>query len=205
MAILLFDTETTGKTDFKLPFDHPTQPDLVQLGALLTDDDGNIISTVSTLVSPMNWTIGAEAERVHGITTEKCAQYGLPGCVVLAMFNNLIRVANRVVCHNAQFDIMVMRTFAYRLAKPDRTKESDIFCTMQAYTARCKIPKVKYATENDPYKWPTLKETYQHVFKKDFEELYGGAHDALVDIRATRDVYFALPISIRKKKQGIVQ
>lgn len=37
---LLFDSETTGKADFKAPFSAPHQPKLVQLGAMLCTSDG---------------------------------------------------------------------------------------------------------------------------------------------------------------------
>ena len=38
------------------------------------------------------------------------------------------------------------------------------------------------------YKRPSLTETYRHFFGRDFD----GAHDAMADVRACRDVYFAL-------------
>nr|WP_299241463.1 hypothetical protein [uncultured Halomonas sp.] len=37
--ILFFDTETTGLPDWKVPSDSEHQPHLVQLAAVLADDD----------------------------------------------------------------------------------------------------------------------------------------------------------------------
>jgi len=38
------------------------------------------------------------------------------------------------------------------------------------------------------YKNPSLQEAYRHLFGRNFV----GAHDAMADVRACRDVYFAL-------------
>jgi DNA polymerase-3 subunit epsilon len=38
------------------------------------------------------------------------------------------------------------------------------------------------------FKNPNLAETYRHFFGRDFE----GAHDAMADVRACRDVFFEL-------------
>ena len=65
-----FDSETNGKADFKAPPEAPHQPRLVQLAAILTTDDCEEVSTINLLVRPDGWTIGPEAEAVHGISTE---------------------------------------------------------------------------------------------------------------------------------------
>lgn len=41
---------------------------------------------------------------------------------------------------------------------------------------------------NIAYEWPRLQEAYKHAFGKEFE----GAHDAMSDIRATKEIYFWL-------------
>jgi hypothetical protein len=50
----------------------------------------------------------------------------------------------------------------------------------------CKLPS-KYPGE---YKWPRLIEAYRHAFGKDFT----GAHDALADVRACKEIYFWLKV-----------
>lgn len=47
----------------------------------------------------------------------------------------------------------------------------------------CKLPG-----QYGDWKWPKLTEAYQHAFGKTFD----GAHDALADVRACKDVYFYL-------------
>lgn len=50
--ILFFDTETTGMYQWRQTPDHPDQPHIVQLAALLCHDDGRPIAGFSTIVDP---------------------------------------------------------------------------------------------------------------------------------------------------------
>lgn len=68
--ITFFDTETTSKADFRSPPDAPHQPRLVQFAALLCDDAGEEVSSVSIIIKPNGFTIPEEASKIHGITTE---------------------------------------------------------------------------------------------------------------------------------------
>lgn len=183
--ILVFDTETTGKANFKLAYNHPTQPHLLQLGAVLLDVvERRELAKISILTLPDLWmAIDPGAESTHGISTEVCAQYGVPSTAVYLLFNNLVRQADRIVCHNAAFDVMVMRALGSRLEKIDRLKDADIFCTMRAMTPVCKPP--------GPYgdKWPKLAEAYAHIMDG---AAFEGAHDALSDVLPTIELYYYL-------------
>ena len=66
----VFDTETTGLPQFKLPSDHPSQPHLVDIAALLYNEVGELMESFEAIIRPDGWTIPDEAARVHGITTE---------------------------------------------------------------------------------------------------------------------------------------
>jgi hypothetical protein len=89
MSILVFafDTETTGKTDFKADYKAPIQPDLVQLGFKLVDmsSDGSYetIYEVGVLVDTSNldpnrmWKIDPEAQNIHRITAERVHEFGI--------------------------------------------------------------------------------------------------------------------------------
>jgi DNA polymerase III epsilon subunit-like protein len=193
MKILFFDTETTGVSNFKAPPSHPTQPFLMQLGALLVDSETQEDrAKLSLLCKPDIWkAVDPGAERVHGLSAELCDQYGVPSSVALLLFNNLVMQADRIVCHNTAFDLLIMRAMAHRLEKPDRTKGKDTFCTMTAYTGICKLPGT-----HGGYKWPKLSEAYFHVFGENFE----GAHDALSDVIPTKAIYFELTDAQRSEK-----
>ena len=72
--ILVFDVETTGLPLWNEPSEDPRQPHLVQLAALLVDDDTRqVISTLDVIVRPDGWLIPEDVAAVHGITTERAA------------------------------------------------------------------------------------------------------------------------------------
>lgn len=48
--ILVFDTETTGLPAFNLPAEDPSQPHIVQLVAILYDNNRRVISELNVLV-----------------------------------------------------------------------------------------------------------------------------------------------------------
>lgn len=185
MNTLFFDTETTGLPDFKKPAEDPSQPHIVQLGAILYDDDPRVVSEINLLVRPDGWTIPAEASGVHGITQEKAEKFGLPLATVMLLFLDLCRRADLLVAHNYSFDAKMVRREFHHLAIPSHAEEfrkRQSYCTMAASTDLCKLPG-KYG-----YKWPKMQEAHVHFFGKEFD----GAHDAMADVRACAAVYFAL-------------
>ena len=184
MRILFFDTESTGLLDRRAGPESPTQPHLVQLGAILTDGKGREIDVpLSAIVKPNGWKIPADAVRVHGISTKTASARGVKLHQVIDRFDLLAKRAQLLVAHNLAFDLAIM-TAAYAragLAHPFDGK--DTYCTMKAATDICKLPG-RYG-----YKWPTLTEAVYHFFKEHFVD----AHDALKDVRACSRVYFSLP------------
>ena len=71
MKALIFDSETTGKALWKEPADDPRQPRIVQLGAILYDDERRVVAEMNLVVRPDGWTVPAEAAAIHGFTTER--------------------------------------------------------------------------------------------------------------------------------------
>jgi len=182
---LAFDTETTGLFHNKLPLDHPSQPHLVQLAAILRDADTKaVVASLNLIVKPEGWTIPNGASNIHGITTEYADAHGVPRVIVLALFSNLLRMADRIIGHNVQFDNNVMRVQFIRVGKDYVLKGKEIFCTMLNSVQIVKVLHKQPRHDKD-YKWPKLEECIRHLF----DESLDGAHDAMVDILATLRVY----------------
>ena len=185
--ILFFDTETTGLPDFNKRARDPAQPHMVQMAAILTDDLGGHLEEHNVLIKPDGWTIPKEASDIHGITQDKASAIGLPGKLVASLLLEMIRKANLLVAHNIQFDKFLARCAMRRF---DLLQDADDlwwkslpqFCTMKSTTNLCKLPG------NYGYKWPKLAEAYRHIFAKELD----GAHDAMVDILACKEIYFWL-------------
>lgn len=178
MNSLFFDTETTGKADFNANPTADHQPRLVQLAALLVSETGIELASVNLIIRPVDFEIPKEASDIHGITTETAKECGVPLLHALSVFSGFCKVAGLYVAHNIQFDHLIMSGECSRMIVelPMRTT----FCTMKEMTPICKI--------KGPYgpKWPKLQEAHRHAFGREFE----GAHDAMADVRACKDVYF---------------
>jgi DNA polymerase-3 subunit epsilon len=186
LKALIFDTETTGMVKWRLPPEHETQPDLIQLGMLLVDTtDWKPRARHSMLVRlPEGATIEAGAREAHGISEQDCERYGVPAMVACSLFNQLCLQADVIVAHNMSFDQSIMLTALHRLGgKPNRMEGTRLICTKEESTDVLKLPG-----KFDSYKWPTLGEAYAHFANEEIE----GAHDALVDTEACLVIFRGL-------------
>lgn len=188
---LFYDTETTGLINFKRRSHDPSQPHLVQLAALLMDDEGNEIQSLSVIIEPNGYEIPKEASDVHGITTEFAKKVGIPLEYAVMPFLNMAHKANQLVAHNISFDNRVIKIAKKRLPDikfPEMTATN--FCTMNKSKSIVNLPatpKMIAAGFTGP-KVPKLEECIKHFFDEELE----GAHDALVDVRACARVYYHL-------------
>lgn len=165
--ILFFDTETTGKADFKRRGKPEAQPRIVQLAAILTDDSGKEKACLNVIIKPDGWSVPKEAAD--------------PMFSALSLFNNLALQAGTLIAHNIDFDHLVTSCEYLRLGK-EFPSHALLFCTMHATTPVCKLPG-----NYGDFKWPKLEESYRHLLGKELD----GAHDALADVRGCAAVYFA--------------
>lgn len=179
MIRLYYDTETT---DFPAKAGTPLEdcPHIVQIAAILVDDEEGEFASFSTIIKPEGWEVGEGAAAVHGITTEKALRLGIPVKVAMALFSNFCALAEQAIAHNDDFDLKFVSYEIDRLNVVNRILDMDRFCTMKATTDICKLPG-KFGK----YKWPKLIEAHEHFFGEGFD----GAHDALADVRACARVH----------------
>jgi len=175
---IVFDTETKGKADFKLPAIHESQPRLVQLGALLLDEELQTVGELNLIIKPVGFQIPPAASAVHGITQEHAEKYGVSEHAALLLFREWCLMSERIVAHNIAFDVLVMGRafFVHQLECPS----PEPFCTMKAAAPICKLPGFR-----GEYKWPSLQEAHKIIIGSEFE----GAHDAMADVRACARIY----------------
>ena len=185
--ILFFDTETTGvPRNYQAPVsDTSNWPRLVQLGWIVANVDGSIISKSSYIICPDGFNIPIAASNIHGITTDYARREGRNIADVLALFVQDLGKVNRIVGHNVDFDQHIVGAELYRL----NWSYSQLFnlpmtCTMKSSIDFCKLPPLRFGE----YKWPKLEELYTKLFGTTFS----GAHDAMADIEATKKCYFEL-------------
>lgn len=176
---LIFDTETTGLPDYKLPLDDPNQARVLQLACILLDEEFKEINCFVTLIKPDGWTIHPKAQAAHGITLEECAKDGIPIEEALTKFDELYNKAELCIAHNIKFDahmLSVEQTLLGHVVSFS-DKEAHGFCTMLSTTKLCKLPGRIPGT----YKWPKLVEALKILCNHTLVD----AHDALADCRGT--------------------
>jgi DNA polymerase-3 subunit epsilon len=180
MSTTFVDTETTSLWDYHSPDDAPHQPRIVQLAAMLVDGEGEPVGSCKLFIKPDGWTIPPEATAVHGITTEKCEQDGIPMADALKHLQSMMPASGTLAVYNLSFDRNLLIREA-TLAGMSLTYPPVQVCVMEMATPICKLPG-KYG-----YKWPKLAEAYEMICGKALT----GAHDAMADVVACKEVYFA--------------
>ena len=201
MKILFFDTETTGlPVNFYEPYTNiENWPRLVQLAWITEETDTKEKKENDLIIRPEGFTIPEEAAKIHNITTEISERDGVELRAALADFVQDMLAADLLVAHNIEFDKNIICSEIYRTALklmsedklflevgfciPKYLLNKRSICTMKLGANYTKIK-----TDGGDYKWPKLIELYRHFFGKDFE----GMHDALDDIRATRDCFWEM-------------
>lgn len=178
---LFIDTETTGfSKNGALVQDG--QARVCQIAMLMTDENGKSLSEISFLIKPDGWKIGEDASRIHGFTNELCDQYGVSGAAAYSLYSRLAGMCSLVVAHNVNFDRKMMEIeAAYNKSAPI---SNQWLCTMLKTKDICKL-----SGQYNDYKWPKLDESLKHMCGRELGDL---AHDALWDVRACKDIFFAL-------------
>jgi DNA polymerase III epsilon subunit-like protein len=188
---LFFDTETTGlPKNWKAPVtDLGNWPRMVQLAYWSYDADGTKVGGGDFIIKPAGFTIPAEAERIHGISTARALREGKDLEAVMRDFQSAIGRAECLVAHNMSFDEKIAGAEFLRCGMPDVLQLKKKICTMKSATDYCAIP--------GPYgnKWPKLTELHHKLFQKGFDE----AHNAAADVMATIKCFWEL------KRLGIIE
>ena len=190
MNVLFFDTETTGLTvPGKDPTD-PAQPMPVQLGMKLDASDRKERGAFNFLIRTEGWQVNPQAAAITGIDNAIADRYGIDLIAGMEAFFDSIHNVDVAVAHNARFDVTVMRRATMVYCEKtgheyfDPFENVQVVCTM---LASMNIVRAK-PKRNGQWKWPKLEECVKFFFG----ETLMGAHDALVDVRATARVFYHL-------------
>jgi DNA polymerase III subunit alpha len=176
---LIFDTETTGKIEnWSAPVsEFGLFPRVVQLAWQLHDELGELIEVKNFIIKPDGYTIPYNAEKIHGISTERAEKMGVKLSHVLDEFKKAIAQAKYAVGHNIEFDNKVMGAEYARANRDDGLLALATLDTMKTGTDFCQIP----GGRGGKFKFPTLGELNQKLFG----EAVDNAHNASADVEAT--------------------
>ncbi len=189
MTYLFFDTETTGLPDFKMPPTWDCQPHICQIGAILTDGTGRVKAEMNFIIKPDGWEIPQAASDIHGIMHADAIKYGISIKGALSLFDRMLRNCETVVAHNIKFDLFLLEIESAHSGVALQLPQQ-FACTMQDSTDILQLPATAkmLAYNMGKYKNPNLQEAHEHFMGRKFD----GAHDAMADVRACKDIFFAI-------------
>lgn len=179
MKSLVFDTETTGLPKFTKKHDDPGQPHVVQLGMQLTDDAKREVLMSINLLIYAGKDSEPKAFEVHKKTPDLLRKFGVHPELAVHLFIVLANMVDRLVAHNIDFDEWMLKCECARL---DLNYPTNIttFCTMK---------NSQRVGTHAGGKWPKLIEVYREMVNP---KGFINAHDALADVNACREVFWAL-------------
>lgn len=180
MKILVFDFETTGlipPTPFLLcrPEICEEMPHAVQFAFSMLDtsaENANVVNFNFYLKVP----VPIENAQIHGVT-KAMSDEGRDFAEAFAVFLELYETCDKLVAHNIDFDVRVLRIECFRRDINFKVDDRKLYCTM---LEGAKIWGHK--------KWPKLVELYNHFYGESLASL----HDASVDVKACLRCYGAL-------------
>ena len=181
------DTETSHLYQRALPATDPSQPHLVELGAVLYDGQWNVVGIIDRLIRPDGWAISPDAFAIHGISEQRCSRYGGDVRAILADFAEMVSCAVTIVGHNVAFDRAIIEAAIYRAGGSGlwwAKKANAMRCTMEAATPVCQLPG-KYGD----FRWPSLQEAHEILVP---DVAFITSHNALDDAQACSRIYRAL-------------
>lgn len=178
MRLLTIDTETTGFPNTEYSVNHPSQPEVLSLGWILSEEatpvsQGQIFIKGSKHISE-------GAAKCHGLNREFVNAFGVPVETGSKLVNELITQSQMVIGYNIEFDLKMLDILLGSKEGIHRAVKQK--CVMQAMTPVCKIMKGNGAG----FKFPKLREAYEHCFPGTPAPEY---HRALDDCFSTLSIY----------------
>jgi DNA polymerase-3 subunit alpha len=185
-VFLIFDTETTGlplRDDAPLT-DLDNWPRAVQIAWQLHDKAGKLIEVQNFVIRPDGFDIPFNASKIHGITTEVAAHYGVPLQEAMEAFSSAVKQSTYLVGHNIQFDINILGAEYLRMQRENLLEGMPSIDTGEETKEFCQLPGGK----GGGFKMPKLEELYEKLFGYKFAE----AHNAAADVEATTRAFLEL-------------
>lgn len=213
MRALFYDTETSGLPLFKEPSEHPAQPHIVQLAALLVDIDerdwsAKQIAGFDVIVRPDGWTIPPDVSAIHGISQECAMDVGVSESMALGMLLELWGESRAEpvlrIGHNEQFDARIVRIALMRYEDEplaDRWKAAPAQCTQRLAQPIMNLPPTEKMIKAGfrHAKSPNLAEAFKHFTGAELV----GAHSAAADAHACLAVYLGAQRRMHVSQQTI--
>jgi DNA polymerase-3 subunit alpha len=190
MKLLVFDTETTGLLNAKLPVEESTLgyfPFVVQFSWILFDTRTYKSQEYDYYIKcPIP--VPIESTSCHGITTNMSVVRGYSFAKTFAIFNECMNQCDLIVGHNIHFDLTVLKAECLRNHIPFHLTKPT-YCTMKSTTKMCGLGK-----------YPRLSFLHQFLFQEEAENLHSSMIDVLVCVRCYMKIMQGIDICEKVKK-----
>jgi DNA polymerase III epsilon subunit-like protein len=185
--LMVLDVETTGlPLQRNAAYQHVhVWPRIVSISWAFYQSQGGLFAQRQSIVKPVGFAVPPDATRIHGISTAHAERHGRPILDVLGELNADLAIFRPalLVAHNIDYDRNVVLAEMVRAGVEPVLATLPTYCTMLESVDVCPI-----RGWGGSYKWPTLEELHQHLFREVAED----AHDAAADVRACARCYFEL-------------
>lgn len=175
---IILDTETNGIGTFR-----PAKQRIVQWSWITENgEERNYFIKGASEIS---------SQVPHDITVDFLESSGIEFDDALKQFLEDMKNSDRIVAHNALFDVGCIRNEMKLRNYPEELRDYlfnyPVYCTMKHATDYCKIQTVrKDGVPSKSYKWPRLEELYYKMYNTAPE---GTLHDSLWDCRILRKCF----------------
>lgn len=181
---IIIDCETNGlPLDFsKSITDTINWPRLLQI-SWITCNNGLCLQKRETRnIIPEHIVFNTESELIHGLSLEFLNKNGETLRNVLNDFLKDIAECTVIVGHNLEFDMNVIKCELFRLGiETNILDKKKLFCTMLNSKDICRIGP-------EPFKYPSLFETYSFLFKKDITINHNSIYDATITMKVYNEL-----------------
>jgi DNA polymerase III epsilon subunit-like protein len=210
MHILCFDTETTGLPESRHISIYETDkwPYIVQLSFIIYDTDKKeVIESYDEIIKiEEDVELTPKSVEIHGITREMINKRGIHITEALRVFKCALHNSDCSIGHNLSFDKRLLIVESIRNKGFDSNDNSIIqlhfgkeFCTMQNSVDVCKIKRLR-KDGTSYYKYPTLIELHEHLFKIKPHNAHDSKVDVLICLRCYCKLVFNYDLS-RESRQ----
>ena len=210
MRIVCFDTETTGLPEGRniSIYETPKWPHIVQLSFMVYDTDKKeVVEEYNEIIKiKEDVELTPKSVEIHGITREIIEKRGIHITEALRAFKCALHNSDCSIGHNLSFDKRLLIVESIRNKGFDSNDNSIIqlhfgkeFCTMQNSVDVCKIKRLR-KDGTSYYKYPTLIELHEHLFKIKPHNAHDSKVDVLICLRCYCKLVFNYDLS-RESRQ----
>lgn len=190
---IVIDIETNGLIGENVKYyELSMMPEVFQIAWIITDGE-KIIFKESSLISDIEM-ITHEIQTLTGINKEICLKAGRPLKCVLKLLHEDIKKVKRIVAHNTEFDLKILKSIFFKEGIIIDWKELGSFCTMKKG-----LEYKKYISNYNNDGWLSLNTLYEKLYpfsKTNLKDL----HNAEVDVLLAYKCYKKL-IKIQKNAE----